>query len=129
MPLSCNLGTLNSWNPLGHYRPVTGLIYPYVYMYVLCIFVLCMYTYTHTHTHNCIHAYIHTYVHTYIHTYILLYTVHVVVQFSLTNIPTELPKSNNCQIRTSPNLKQPASSEVTQTHTHITLIFLMMSSL
>jgi len=25
--LSCNLGTLTSWNPLGHSRPVTGLIY------------------------------------------------------------------------------------------------------
>ena len=27
MPLSRNLGTLTSWNPLGHSRPVTGLIY------------------------------------------------------------------------------------------------------
>jgi len=27
MPLSWNLGTLTSWNPLGHFRPVTGLIY------------------------------------------------------------------------------------------------------
>jgi hypothetical protein len=27
--LSCNLGTLTSWNPLGHYRPVTGLLYLY----------------------------------------------------------------------------------------------------
>ena len=27
MPLSCNLGTLTSWNPLGHSRPVTGLIF------------------------------------------------------------------------------------------------------
>ena len=26
-PLSWNLGTLTSWNPLGHSRPVTGLIY------------------------------------------------------------------------------------------------------
>jgi hypothetical protein len=25
MPSSCNLGTLSSWNPLGHSRPVTGL--------------------------------------------------------------------------------------------------------
>jgi hypothetical protein len=25
--LSCNLGTLTSWNPLGHSRPVTGLLY------------------------------------------------------------------------------------------------------
>ena len=29
MPLSCNLGTLTFWNPLGHSRPVTGLIYLY----------------------------------------------------------------------------------------------------
>ena len=27
VPLSCNLGTLPSWNPLGHSRPVTGLLY------------------------------------------------------------------------------------------------------
>ena len=27
VPLSRNLGTLTSWNPLGHSRPVTGLIY------------------------------------------------------------------------------------------------------
>jgi hypothetical protein len=27
MLLSCNLGTLTSWNPLGHSRPVTGLLY------------------------------------------------------------------------------------------------------
>ena len=27
VPLSWNLGTLTSWNPLGHSRPVTGLIY------------------------------------------------------------------------------------------------------
>jgi hypothetical protein len=27
VPLSCNLGTLTSWNPLGHSRPVTGLLY------------------------------------------------------------------------------------------------------
>ena len=27
VPLSWNLGTLTSWNPLGHFRPVTGLIY------------------------------------------------------------------------------------------------------
>jgi len=29
MPLSRNLGTLTSWNPLGHFRPVTGLLYLY----------------------------------------------------------------------------------------------------
>jgi len=27
VPLSCNLGTLTSWNPVGHSRPVTGLLY------------------------------------------------------------------------------------------------------
>ena len=27
MPLSRNLGTLTSWNPLGHSGPVTGLLY------------------------------------------------------------------------------------------------------
>ena len=26
VPLSCNPGTLTSWNPLGHSRPVTGLL-------------------------------------------------------------------------------------------------------
>ena len=31
MPLSCNLGTLTSWNPLGHSRPVTGLLYLYLF--------------------------------------------------------------------------------------------------
>jgi hypothetical protein len=30
VPLSWNLGTLTSWNPLGHSRPVTGLIYFYM---------------------------------------------------------------------------------------------------
>jgi hypothetical protein len=25
--LSCNLGTSTFWNPLGHFRPVTGMIY------------------------------------------------------------------------------------------------------
>jgi hypothetical protein len=27
VPFSCNLGTLTSWNPLGHSRPLTGLLY------------------------------------------------------------------------------------------------------
>ena len=30
MPSSWNLGTLTSWNPLGHSRPVTGLVYLYL---------------------------------------------------------------------------------------------------
>ena len=31
MSLSCNLGTLTSWNPLGHSRPVTGILYLYLF--------------------------------------------------------------------------------------------------
>ena len=31
MPLSRNLGTLTSWNPLGHSRPVTELLYLCMY--------------------------------------------------------------------------------------------------
>ena len=31
MLLSWNLGTLTSWNTLGHTRPVTGLLYLYLY--------------------------------------------------------------------------------------------------
>ena len=30
VPLSWNLGTLTSWNPLGHSRPVMGLLYPFL---------------------------------------------------------------------------------------------------
>jgi hypothetical protein len=30
VPLSWNLGTLTSWNPLGHSRPVTGHLYLYI---------------------------------------------------------------------------------------------------
>jgi hypothetical protein len=30
VPLSWNLGILTSWNPLGHSRPVTGLLYLYL---------------------------------------------------------------------------------------------------
>jgi len=30
VPLSWNLGTLNSWIPLGHSRPLTGLLYLYM---------------------------------------------------------------------------------------------------
>jgi len=40
--LSRNLGALTSWNPLGHSRPVTGL---------LCLYLLYIYTHTHIHTH------------------------------------------------------------------------------
>ena len=31
VPLSWNLGTLTSWNPLGDSRPVMGLLYLYLY--------------------------------------------------------------------------------------------------
>ena len=34
VPLSRNLGTLISWNPLGLARPVTGLLYLYLYLYM-----------------------------------------------------------------------------------------------
>jgi hypothetical protein len=37
VPLSCNLGTLTSWNPLGHSRPVTGLLYLYLFLLVSVI--------------------------------------------------------------------------------------------
>ena len=33
MPLSWNLGTLTSWNPLDPSGPVTGLLYLYLYIY------------------------------------------------------------------------------------------------
>jgi len=29
------MGTSASWNPLGHSRPVTGLIYIYLYEYMI----------------------------------------------------------------------------------------------
>ena len=32
VPLSRNLGTLTSWNTLGHSRPVMGLLYFYLYI-------------------------------------------------------------------------------------------------
>jgi putative effector of murein hydrolase LrgA (UPF0299 family) len=31
--LSCNLGTLTSWNPLGLSSPVTGLLYLYLLLF------------------------------------------------------------------------------------------------
>jgi len=36
-PLSWNLGTLTSWNPLGHSRPVTGLLYFFYTEYITSI--------------------------------------------------------------------------------------------
>jgi hypothetical protein len=35
MPLLCNLGTLTSWNPLIHSRPVTGLLYLFFYLILM----------------------------------------------------------------------------------------------
>ena len=40
VPLSWNLGTLTSWNPLGHSRPVTGLIYLYITSIEPCFVVI-----------------------------------------------------------------------------------------
>ena len=37
VPLSWNLGTLTSWNPLGHSRPVTGLLYLLVIIHTTCL--------------------------------------------------------------------------------------------
>ena len=33
VPLSRNMGVLTSWNPVGHSRPVMGLLYLYFYLY------------------------------------------------------------------------------------------------
>ena len=58
MPLSWNLGTLTSWNPLGLSRPVTGLLYLYLYhLLILGVdFYCCIWfhpvIHTHTHTHG-----------------------------------------------------------------------------
>jgi len=38
VPLSWNLGTLNSWNPLGHSRPLTGLLYIFLPLYASTCF-------------------------------------------------------------------------------------------
>jgi len=37
VPLSCNLGTLTSWNPLGHTRPITGLFLLVVVVVVVVV--------------------------------------------------------------------------------------------
>jgi hypothetical protein len=36
VPLSRTLGTLTSWNPLGHPRPVMGLLYLYQFLLYSC---------------------------------------------------------------------------------------------
>jgi len=38
--MSCNLGTLTSWNPLGYSRPVTGLLYLLVVVVVVVVVVV-----------------------------------------------------------------------------------------
>jgi len=35
VPLSCNLGTLTSWNNLGHSRPVTGRLFTFTFQLLL----------------------------------------------------------------------------------------------
>ena len=39
VPLSRNLGTLTFWNPLGHSRPVTGLLYLLIYVHLLVCYL------------------------------------------------------------------------------------------
>jgi len=34
VPFSRNLATLTSWNTLGHYRPLRGMLYLYLYLYL-----------------------------------------------------------------------------------------------
>jgi len=41
VPLSRNLGTLISWNPLGRSRPVTGLLYLFIPPFPLRVRVAC----------------------------------------------------------------------------------------
>jgi hypothetical protein len=38
--LSRNLGTLTSWNPLGHSRPATGMLYLLLIVLLLGIIVM-----------------------------------------------------------------------------------------
>jgi len=45
VPLSRNLGTLTSWNPLGLSRPVTGLLYLYLYLFLYSHLTLFLFLY------------------------------------------------------------------------------------
>ena len=54
VPLSCNLGTLNSWNSVGHSRPVMGLIYRFTFRSFLTILRP---TYNNTRYSRCILIY------------------------------------------------------------------------
>jgi hypothetical protein len=40
VPLSRNLGTLTSWNPLGHSRPVTGQLYLFLIIITIIIIII-----------------------------------------------------------------------------------------
>ena len=40
VPLSWNLGTLTSWNPLGHSRPVTALLYLFTFTFTSAVFAV-----------------------------------------------------------------------------------------
>jgi len=42
VPLSWNLGTLTSWNPLGHSRPVTGLPYLHTHFFPFRMVTYCI---------------------------------------------------------------------------------------
>jgi hypothetical protein len=53
VPLSRNLGTLTSWNPLGPSRPVTGLLYPFFYAQLYSSNKLRV-VYDYTILHTCI---------------------------------------------------------------------------
>ena len=65
MPLSRNLGTLTSWNPLRHSRPLTGLLclythtHTYIYIYV-CVCV-CVVEFKHSASFLTIYIYIYIY--------------------------------------------------------------------
>jgi hypothetical protein len=41
VPLPKHLGTLTSWNPLGHSRPVTGLLYLFYLIIIAASLVVC----------------------------------------------------------------------------------------
>ena len=97
MPLSCNLGTLTSWNPLGHSRPVTGLLYLYVYKYRLrvcnnfCISTATMVARTRLH--------VTLYVHWHYIPYVVLYVISVLSWFWNISLPHVPPCKYACQVQ------------------------------
>ena len=54
VPLSCNLGTLTSWNPLGHVRPVMTLKESWYWVKSRYTNFLC--EKTGLHEHKCLHS-------------------------------------------------------------------------